>query len=116
MLQFLASAGVLYEHVPSIMYDHLVNAVYWIFFQGTVAFERTVVLFLTMQELLVPYGITCASLVSSRRQPYGQSVVHLGMFPECMSTQGWEVGLYYCAKNKFSFSVDPEKASVHGVV
>lgn len=99
------------------MYDHLVNAVYWIFFfQGTAAFERTVVLFLTMQELLVPYGITSASLVSSRRQPYGQSVVYLGMFPECMSAQGWEVGLYYSVKNKFSFSVDSEKASVHGVV
>jgi len=36
------------------------------FFQGPVAFKRTIVLFLAVQELLLPYGITCAGLVSNR--------------------------------------------------
>jgi hypothetical protein len=52
----------LFDHVRSICQCSLLD-----FFQGIAAFERTIVLFITVQELLPPHGITCPCLVSSRR-------------------------------------------------
>ena len=50
----------LFDHVRSTCQCSLLH-----FFQGTVAFERTAALFFSVQELLVPHGITCTGLVSS---------------------------------------------------
>jgi hypothetical protein len=56
----------LFDHVRSTCQCSLLH-----FFQGNAAFERTTILFISMQDLFVPYGTTSTSLVPSRGQSYG---------------------------------------------
>jgi len=56
----------LFDHVRSACQCSLLD-----FFQGNTAFEGTAILLISMQDLFVPHGIACTSVVPSRGQSYG---------------------------------------------